>query len=220
VAGTDGPRTPPDDPDAGGDPACWAHLFDEPDEHHATPTVWTVGHGTLAADELMSLLGSVPIRRLVDIRSYPGSRRNPQFGREEMERWVPAAGIDYRWLRDLGGRRRPSPASRHVALRHEAFRAYADHMDSPAFASGVDELLDLAAAEPTAVMCSESVWWRCHRRLLADHLALVRRVRVVHVMHDGRLVEHPPTDGVRLDADGRLAYDVVDTTADQPQLPL
>jgi uncharacterized protein (DUF488 family) len=217
VARTDGPRTSPDDPDAGGDPACWAHLFDEDD---TTPTVWTIGHGTLAAEALVALLRSVPIRRLVDVRSFPGSRHNPQFGREKMERWVPEAGIDYRWLRDLGGRRRPSPESRHVALRHEAFRAYADHMDTPAFAAGVDELLELAAAEPTAVMCSESVWWRCHQRLLADHLVLVRRVPVVHVMHDGRLVDHPPTDGVRLDGDGRLVYDVVGGAVEQPQLPL
>jgi uncharacterized protein (DUF488 family) len=216
VAGTDGPRTPPDDPDAGGDPACWAHLFDDDD----ATTVWTIGHGTLAADAMLSLLGTVPIRRLVDVRSFPGSRHNPQYGREEMERWVPEHGVDYRWLRELGGRRRPSSGSRHVALRHDAFRAYADHMDTPAFAAGVDQLLDLAAAEATAVMCSESVWWRCHRRLLADHLVLVRNVPVVHLMHDGRLVEHPPTDGVRLDDDGRLAYDLVADGSVQPQLPL
>jgi uncharacterized protein (DUF488 family) len=174
--------------------------------------VLTVGHGTLSADELVDLLRSVQVGRLVDIRSFPGSRRNPQFGREEMQRWVPRTGLDYLWMRDLGGRRRPAPDSPHVALRHDAFRAYADHMDTAAFEAGVDELLVHADHTSTAIMCSESVWWKCHRRLVADHLTLVRRVEVVHLMHDGRLTSHPPTQGVRL-LDGALRYDVVDPHA-------
>ena len=110
-----------------------------------------------------------------------------------------------------GGRRRPVAGSKHVALRHDAFRAYADYMETPAFLAGVDELLALADDELTAVMCSESVWWRCHRRLLADHLVLVRGVTVVHLMHDGRLTPHDPTDGVRLADSGALVYDLVAT---------
>jgi uncharacterized protein (DUF488 family) len=127
-----------------------------------------------------------------------------------METWLPAAGIHYAWIPELGGRRRPVSGSKHVALRNDAFRAYADHMETPEFASGVDHLLSVATAESTAVMCSESVWWRCHRRLLADHLVLLRHVEVVHLLHDGRRVEHPPTDGVRVDGD-RLVYDVGST---------
>jgi uncharacterized protein (DUF488 family) len=177
-------------------------------------TVRTVGHGTLAAEELAELLDGAGIEQLVDVRSFPGSRRNPQFGRDEMERWVPEAGIDYRWMRDLGGRRKPVPGSRHVALRHESFRAYADYMETDEFLTGVDDLLALADEAPSAVMCSESVWWRCHRRLLADHLVLVRGVDVLHLMHDGRLTPHAPTDGVRL-ADDELVYDVGAT----PPLP-
>lgn len=177
-------------------------------------TVRTVGHGTLPADALTALLDGAEIERIVDVRSFPGSRRNPQFGREEMERWLPDGGIEYVWRRDLGGRRRPVPGSKHVALRHESFRAYADHMETEEFLSGVEELLALAEASPSAVMCSESVWWRCHRRLLADHLVLVRGVEVVHLMHDGRLTPHAPTQGVRL-ADGGLVYDVGAT----PPLP-
>jgi uncharacterized protein (DUF488 family) len=167
----------------------------------------TVGHGTLPAEKFASLLDGAHVARLVDVRSFPGSRHNPQFAREEMERWVRDAGIGYVWMRELGGRRRPMADSKHVALRHDAFRAYADYMETPAFLAGVEELLMLARSEPTAVMCSESVWWRCHRRLLADHLVLVRGIEVVHLMHDGRLTLHAPTEGVRL-ADGALVYDV------------
>jgi uncharacterized protein (DUF488 family) len=167
----------------------------------------TVGHGTLPAGAFAALLDGAGVVRVVDVRSFPGSRHNPQFGREEMERWVPDAGMDYVWMPELGGRRRPMAGSPHVALRNDAFRAYADHMQTPEFLAGVEELLTLADDEPSAVMCSETVWWRCHRRLLADHLVLVRGVDVMHLMHDGRLTPHAPTAGVRL-ADGGLVYDI------------
>jgi uncharacterized protein (DUF488 family) len=167
----------------------------------------TVGHGTLAAAAFATLLDNAHVRRVIDVRSFPGSRHNPQFGREEMERWVPDAGIGYLWMPALGGRRRPHPGSKNVALRNDAFRAYADYMNTSGFLEGVEELLALAGSAPTTVMCSESVWWRCHRRLLADHLVLVRGVDVVHLMHDGRLTPHVPTQGVRL-SDDALVYDV------------
>lgn len=181
-------------------------------------TMHTVGHGTLAADRFAAVVAGAGLGTIVDVRSFPGSRRNPQFGGDEMAGWLPEAGIAYRWMRDLGGRRRPVPGSRHVALRHEAFRAYADHMETAPFLAGVERLLDIAADDSTggpAVMCSESVWWRCHRRLLADHLVLVRELEVVHLMHDGRRTPHVPTDGVRVEGD-RLVYDVGVT----PPLPL
>lgn len=167
----------------------------------------TVGHGTLAAEAFAALVGGAGIERVVDVRSYPGSRRHPHFGREAMADWLPAAGVAYEWDRDLGGRRRPSPASPHTALRHEGFRGYADHMDGPVFAAALDRLLaGLDDGPCTAVMCSESVWWRCHRRLLADATVLLRAVPVVHLGHDGRLGDHRPTDGVRVDGP-RLVYD-------------
>ena len=172
-----------------------------------TTTLHTVGHGTLPAEQFASLLDGAHVARVVDVRSFPGSRHNPQFAREEMERWLPDAGLGYVWLRDLGGRRRQVADSKHVALRHDAFRAYADYMETPDFLAGVDELLTLAQSESTSVMCSESVWWRCHRRLLADHLVLVRGIEVFHLMHDGRRTPHVPTEGVRV-ADGALVYDV------------
>ncbi len=176
----------------------------------------TVGHGTLPAEDLVALLDGAGVEVLVDVRSFPGSRRHPQFGREEMDRWVPEAGIAYRWVRDLGGRRRPAPGSRHVAIRNESFRAYADHMETPAFRAAVDDLLALAADRTTAVMCSESLWWRCHRRLIADHVVLARDVPVEHLLPDGRRTPHAPTDGVRPDGDG-VAYDL---TSGTPPLPL
>jgi uncharacterized protein (DUF488 family) len=167
----------------------------------------TVGHGTLASAAFATLLDGAGVERVVDVRAFPGSRHNPQFGREEMERWIPDAGIGYTWLRELGGRRKPQPDSKHVALRNDAFRAYADYMETDAFRAAVETLLTLAADAPATVMCSESVWWRCHRRLIADHLVLVRRVDVVHLMHDGRATPHVPTQGVRLAGDS-LLYDV------------
>lgn len=170
-------------------------------------TLHTVGHGTLPVQAFATLLSGARVRRVVDVRSFPGSRHNPQFGREEMERWLPAAGLDYVWLRQLGGRRRSVADSKHVALRHNAFRAYADYMETDDFLAGVDQLLALAVSDLTAVMCSESVWWRCHRRLLADYLVLARGLDLVHLMHDGRLTPHTPTEGVRI-ADAVLIYDV------------
>jgi uncharacterized protein (DUF488 family) len=157
----------------------------------------TVGHGTISAEEFVRLLDGAGVARLVDIRSAPGSRRHPQFGCVEMERWLPAAGIAYQWERALGGFRKPSPESRNTALRHPAFRGYADYMMTQEFVVGADAVRKPAAGAVVTVMCSESLWWRCHRRLLSDYLMLVQGVDVRHVMHDGSLREHRLTEGVR-----------------------
>lgn len=178
-------------------------------------TLFTFGHGTLEQDAFAELLREAGIHDVVDVRSYPGSRHNPQFARERMEGWVPDAGLVYTWKPDLGGRRKPVPDSRHLALRHPSFRAYADYMETPEFVDGVDELL--RGGDTQTIMCSESVWWRCHRRLVADYVTLVREIHVEHLMHDGRRMEHRPTEGVRRDGD-RLVYDVGVTIrhADRP----
>jgi uncharacterized protein (DUF488 family) len=168
--------------------------------------LWTVGHGTLTEAAFAALAAGADVAVVVDVRSYPGSRRNPQFGREAMAHWLAAAGIDYRWEPGLGGRRRPSPASRHTALRQDAFRAYADHMETDEFAMGLDALLDIAAAAPTALMCAEAIWWRCHRRLLADAAVLRRGAEVRHLFHDGREQPHPVTREARLE-DDVVVYD-------------
>lgn len=171
-------------------------------------TISTVGHGTLADDAFTELVTGAGIEHVVDVRSFPGSRRNPQHGKDQMVRWLPAAGVRYSWMPALGGRRKPVEHSEHVVLRHKSFRAYADHMETDEFRGGVAELVALGSG--VAVMCSESVWWRCHRRLLADHLVLVHGLEVVHLMHDGRLHPHHPTEGARLDDAGpvdRVVYD-------------
>lgn len=170
-------------------------------------TVLTVGHGTLAEHEFAGLVREAGVDHLVDVRSFPGSRRNPHFRREAMEDWLPERGVAYSWEARLGGRRRGVDRSPHVGLRHEAFRAYADHMDTAEFGEALDALTEQAARQRVAVMCAESVWWRCHRRLLSDALVLLRDVAVEHLFHDGRLQEHPPTPEARVDG-GRVVYDV------------
>jgi uncharacterized protein (DUF488 family) len=168
----------------------------------------TVGHGTLSAATFSGLVRGAGVDVVVDIRRFAGSRRHPHFGSEAMAEWLDADGTDYRWLPALGGRRRPSPASANTGLRNPQFRAYADHMSSGEFAAAVADLLHLQAGRVAAVMCSESVWWRCHRRLLADHLVLIEELFVEHLFHDGRLVPHPVTPEARPGA-GRVAYGVV-----------
>jgi len=169
-------------------------------------TIFTVGHGTLPAATFTALVRDAGLGTIADVRRFPGSRYNPQFGREELGRSLADEGLAYRWMPPLGGRRKGSRASANVALRNAQFRAYADHMSSDEFAAGVSELLGLASASAVAVMCSEAVWWRCHRRLLADHIVLVTGLRVQHLFHNGRLVEHSITPGARR-ADDRVVYD-------------
>ena len=168
--------------------------------------LYTVGHGTATADAFVAMLTDAGIASLVDVRTAPGSRRYPWFRREEMEAWLPAAGIAYRWERRLGGFRKTDPSSRHVALRVPAFRGYADHMETGGFVEALGEVLDEAARRPTVVMCSETLWWRCHRRLLSDAAVMLRGVEVVHLQPGGRAAPHVVTDGARREGE-RLVYD-------------
>lgn len=123
-----------------------------------------------------------------------------------MEDWVSKEGLSYRWEPQLGGFRRPQPDSKNIALRHPAFRGYADYMQTPEFWRALDRLLAEAGAKRAAIMCSESLWWRCHRRLISDAAVLARDVDVQHLFHDGRLAPHHPTEGVRRD-NGFIVYD-------------
>lgn len=169
----------------------------------------TLGHGTATAEELAHIIRAAAIESIVDVRSVPKSRRHPQFFREEMERWVPElSGSTYRWEPALGGFRKPNRESPNVALRHPSFRAYADYMETDAFLSALTDLLAPVSMR-IAIMCSETLWWRCHRRLIADAAVLLRNVSVRHLMHDGALRPHLPTAGVRVTDAGSLRYDVL-----------
>ena len=171
----------------------------------------TYGHGTEPAERTADILRAAGVSSLVDIRTAPGSRRNPQFARTALEEWLPEAGIAYRWEKRLGGFRRPGPDNPDVVWREEMFRGYAEHMRSSDFLTAIDAVLAEAEAEPdtpqVTVMCSESLWWRCHRRLVADFAAVARGIAVSHLMHDGRMEPHRPTQGVRRRDDGLLVYD-------------
>jgi uncharacterized protein (DUF488 family) len=167
----------------------------------------TYGHGTDSSERTVVILRGASVASLVDIRTAPGSRRNPQFARAALSEWLPEAGVGYRWEKRLGGFRRPGPDNPDAAWREEAFRGYAEHMRSADFRDAIDGVLAEAAERQVAVMCSESLWWRCHRRLVADFVAAARGVEVRHLMHDGCLEPHRPSPGLRLRDDGLLVYD-------------
>jgi uncharacterized protein (DUF488 family) len=169
--------------------------------------VLTIGHGTASQEELTARLRSAAVEVLVDVRIAPGSKRHPHVSRDALAEWLPAAGVAYCWDKRLGGFRKLAAESPDTALRNESFRAYAGHMRTDEFAAAVEALLDDAARARVTVMCSETVWWRCHRRLIADHLMLTRGVEVSHLMPGNRLETHTPTDGVRIGSDGLLYYD-------------
>jgi uncharacterized protein (DUF488 family) len=136
-------------------------------------TIWTIGHSTRSADEFVSVLSAYQIDLVADVRRFPGSRRLPQFEAGALERSLDDNGIAYQWLAALGGRRKPNPSSRNLGWRHPSFRAYADHVASEEFADGLFTLLMLAEGLRTAIMCAELLWWRCHRRIIADVLTVI-----------------------------------------------
>jgi uncharacterized protein (DUF488 family) len=165
-----------------------------------------VGHGTANQPELLSRIQGADVRSVVDIRIAPGSRRHPHVSRAELGKWLPEAGISYRWEKRLGGFRAEPSTSPDSALENASFRGYAAWMRGPEFGRAVDELLADAATVCTTVMCSETVWWRCHRRLVADYVVVIRGWVVLHVMPGGRVAEHRLTQGLRR-ADSALVYD-------------
>ena len=167
--------------------------------------VWTIGHSTRSIEEFVDLLRGHGIQRLADVRSFPGSRRFPQFNRDALASELARAGTAYVHLPELGGLRKPLSDSANTAWKNDSFRGYADHMQTPEFQQGLQQLERLAAEMPTAVMCSEAVWWRCHRSLIADALK-VRGAKVLHIMSVEAPQEHPYTSAARVEA-GRLLYD-------------
>ena len=170
----------------------------------------TVGHGRLAEAALGSLLRDASVELLVDVRRFPGSRANPAVSRDALARWLPEAGVGYRWEERLGGRRSlPRGDDEDPWWQVEAFRAYAAHTRTDEFGAAMGPLLEEVSARRVAVMCSESVWWRCHRRIIADVAVVGHGLEVRHLMHDGRLTEHRPADGARVRSDGLVVWDRV-----------
>jgi len=171
--------------------------------------LWTVGHGNRSSEDLVAVLAEQRIELLADVRRFPGSRRHPQFGRDALEAELREHGVDYQWWGEtLGGRRKAvDGVSRHPAWTDEAFRAYADHMDRPEFREAFSQLLSLTGTTRIAVMCSETLWWHCHRRLLSDAAELAG-TPVVHLIGPGRGEPHRLHRAVRRGADGWPVYDV------------
>ncbi|HEV8082018.1 MAG TPA: DUF488 domain-containing protein [Chitinophagaceae bacterium] len=168
-------------------------------------TIWTIGHSTRSLDELVALLHSFNIVVIADIRSYPGSRKFPQFNKEALEISLPQNNIEYVHIKDLGGRRKANPDSKNTAWRHVAFRSYADYMESESFKNGIKELEKIALKKRTAYMCSEAVWWRCHRSMVSDYLKLYGW-KVMHIMGINKATEHPYTAPARI-VNGELNYE-------------
>ncbi len=170
-------------------------------------TVFTVGHGTRSIDELIEVLQAAGIDVLVDVRRFPGSRRHPHFAREALEQSLPAAGIRYEWAGEVfGGRRNAAPGSPNVAWKVDGFRGYADHMATEEFQGALSQLKARAGTERQAVMCAETLWWRCHRRLIADAL-VAHGIEVIH-LGMGRDEAHRLHENARVEADGTVIYDV------------
>ena len=182
-----------------------------------TATIYSIGHGARDIETFLQLLEGAGVERLVDVRTAPGSRTHPHFGRDALAASVEARGVRYEWQgKALGGFRRAKPDSRHVALRNAGFRGYADHMETEEFRTAVDRLIETSRERVTAVMCAESLWWRCHRRMLSDGLT-ARGVAVLHIMERGRLQPHTLTNAARVE-DDRVIYDVPEEDSVQRRL--
>jgi uncharacterized protein (DUF488 family) len=164
--------------------------------------IFTIGHSTRDLSDLIALLREHGVQRLADIRRYPGSRRYPHFSREALALSLPAEGIEYIHMPELGGRRKPLPDSRNTAWRNEQFRAYADHMATAEFRDAIDKLL--ASPKPTAYMCAEAVPWRCHRNLVSDELTR-RGIEVIHILGRGQTQRHEMNPHAVVE-DGHVIY--------------
>lgn len=167
-------------------------------------TIWTIGHSTRLLEELVAMLHSFNIELVADIRSFPGSRKFPQFNKEALETSLPQNSIQYVHIKDLGGRRKGNPDSKNTGWRHIAFRSYADYMETDAFKDGIKELGKIALKKRTAYMCSEALWWRCHRSMVSDYLKL-HGWKVMHIMAIEKSKEHTYTSPAKV-VDGKLSY--------------
>ncbi|WNM59165.1 DUF488 domain-containing protein [Candidatus Nitrospira allomarina] len=173
-------------------------------ETPVSPVLWTIGHSTRPIEELVGLLQSHGIQLLVDVRTIPFSRRNPQFHQKTLAQSLREAGLQYRHMPELGGRRKTRQDSVNVGWRNAGFRGYADYMQTQKFWGGLEELVNIGQQSPSAVMCAEAVPWRCHRTLIADAL-VIRGWTVHHIISASSLKTHALTPFAKPDA-GRLTY--------------
>lgn len=167
-------------------------------------TVYTIGHSTRSLDEFVGMLNAHGVTSLIDIRTVPKSRRYPHFAGDALSESLPAVGISYDWMKDLGGLRKPRPDSENAAWRNLSFRGYADHMQTQEFEEAVDELVRRSEEKTVAIMCSEAVPWRCHRSLVGDAL-LVRGVTVMDIMSETKATPHELTSFAQVDGT-RVTY--------------
>jgi uncharacterized protein (DUF488 family) len=167
--------------------------------------IFTIGHSTRSLDELVTLLRAHGVTQLADVRAIPKSRRHPHVARDALAQSLPPLGIGYRHFRALGGLRRPRPDSRNTAWQNDSFRGYADYMQTAEFERAITDLVDWSADGPTAMMCAEALWWRCHRQLIADAL-VVRGIDVCHIMTSHSAPPHALTSFARVDAAGGVTY--------------
>lgn len=167
-------------------------------------TIWTIGHSNRSLNDFLELLRSFEIEVLVDVRHFPGSRKFPHFNKDNLAQSLPQHKIEYHHLIDLGGRRKLKPDSKNDAWRLDSFRAYADYMETDNFKVALEKLKKLANHKKTAFMCSEAVWWSCHRSLISDILK-VHGWKVLHIMNPNSAKEHPYTAPAKV-VDGKLDY--------------
>jgi uncharacterized protein (DUF488 family) len=167
-------------------------------------TIWTVGHSNKTFAEFLNLLQANRIQLLADVRRFPGSRRYPHFNQEALADLLGKAGVQYVHFPELGGKRPTRADSHNTGWQNLSFRGYADHMETPEFHAGLDQLKNFARSHRTAIMCAEVLWWQCHRRLISDALK-AQGAKVLHILSLQKVEEHPFTSPARI-VNGRLAY--------------
>lgn len=166
--------------------------------------IYTIGHSTHPIQAFLKMLQSFGIKNLVDVRKLPGSRKFPQYNQDALREYLKEIGINYRYETNLGGRRKVHKDSKNTSWRNPSFQAYADYMETDQFKNAVLELEQIALEAPTVFMCSEAVWWRCHRSMISDYLK-VRGWNVQHIMGEYKSQEHPYTSPARI-VDGEVVY--------------
>ncbi len=170
----------------------------------ATHTIYTIGHSTRSIVEFLEMLHSFDIKTLVDIRSMPGSRKFPQFDQDNLKIALENAGIHYIYMSSLGGRRKAKKDSKNTRWNNPSFKGYADYMETEEFKIAIDDLKQIATAQKTTIMCSEAVWWRCHRSMVSDFLK-AKNWTIWHIMAIGKVQEHKYTSPARI-VDGGVCY--------------